>query len=272
MDKPFLEAYQLIENMAQNHYQWGSERTNVERSQLKGGMYEVSGPDHVNAKVDAPTQKIESLCVSPTATVAAMTPNCEICGVPGHFAINCQLLSETTPDQANYAQGNPYSNAYNSAWRNHPNLPYKNNNATFAPSTTPPGFQNQRGAPAAPTAPIKSNLELMIENFISTQTQQNKEFMNQNIHTNELVKHLANKVDAIATHNKMLETQISQVAQQQAAFAAPAGTFPGQPQPNPKGHVNAITLRSGKELEDPIAIRVRDRDLVKNIEKDSEKK
>ncbi|MCI42763.1 hypothetical protein A2U01_0064000, partial [Trifolium medium] len=44
----------------------------------------------------------------------------------------------------------------------------------------------------------------------------------------------------------MLETQISQVAQQQAATATPAGTFPGQPLPNPKGHANAVTLRSGK--------------------------
>ncbi|KAK2457130.1 hypothetical protein QL285_004433 [Trifolium repens] len=270
MDKPYQEAYQLIENMAQNHYQWGSERAAIEKSNTKGGMYEVSGIDHVNAKVDALTQKIESLTLAPTAAVAAVQPNCELCGVPGHVPTDCQLLVGL--DQVNYAQGNSYSNEYNSAWRNHPNLSYKNNNAMFAPSTTPPGFQNQRGAPAAPTAPIKSNLELMIENFISTQTQQNKEFMNQNIHTNELVKHLANKVDAIATHNKMLETQISQVAQQQAAFAAPAGTFQGQPQPNPKGHVNAITLRSGTELEDLIAIRVRDRDLVKSVEKDSEKK
>lgn len=66
----------------------------------------------------------------------------------------------------------------------------------------------------------------MMENFVKSQTQQNKEFMNQNIHTNELVKQLANKVDILATHNKMLETQISQVAQQQAATAAPAGMFP----------------------------------------------
>jgi hypothetical protein len=73
MDKPFLEAYQLIENMAQNHYQWGNKRTPVEKSQLKGGMYEVSSLDHVNAKVDALTQKIESLCVSPAATAATMT-------------------------------------------------------------------------------------------------------------------------------------------------------------------------------------------------------
>ncbi|XP_050909182.1 uncharacterized protein LOC127122952 [Lathyrus oleraceus] len=74
----------------------------------------------------------------------------------------------------------------------------------------------------------------MMEIFVASQTQQNKEFMNHNIHTSELVKQLATKVDALATHKKMLETQISQVAQQQATTAAPARTFPGQPQPNPK--------------------------------------
>ncbi|PNX67624.1 hypothetical protein L195_g063605, partial [Trifolium pratense] len=57
--------------------------------------------------------------------------------------------------------------------------------------------------------------------------------------------------------------------QQQAATAAPAGTLLGQPQPNLKGHVNAITLRSGTELEDPVAKRVRARDLGKIVEKDS---
>lgn len=40
----------------------------------------------------------------------------------------------------------------------------------------------------------------------------------------------------------MLETQISQVAQQQATTTAPAGTFPCQPQPNPKGQANSIPL------------------------------
>ena len=29
MDKPYNKAYQLIESMTQNHYQWGSERTSV---------------------------------------------------------------------------------------------------------------------------------------------------------------------------------------------------------------------------------------------------
>lgn len=53
-----------------------------------------------------------------------------------------------------------------------------------------------------------------MENFISAQTQQNKEFMNQNIRINELITQLGNKVDFMVTHNKMLETQITQVAQQ----------------------------------------------------------
>ncbi|XP_058757583.1 uncharacterized protein LOC131630855 [Vicia villosa] len=90
-----------------------------------------------------------------------------------------------------------------------------------------------------------------MENFIATQTQTNKDFLIQNVHTNEQIKQLATKVDALATHNKMLETQISQVAQQQAPTAAPVGTFPGQPQPNPKGHAHAIILRSGREMDKP---------------------
>ncbi|XP_058745929.1 uncharacterized protein LOC131618785 [Vicia villosa] len=92
----------------------------------------------------------------------------------------------------------------------------------------------------------------MIENFIAIRAQQNKDFLNQNIHTGEQLKQLANKVDTLATQNKMLEIQISQVAQQQASTAAPASTFPGQPQPNPKGHANAITLQSGTALDGPV--------------------
>lgn len=151
IDKPFQEAYQLIENMTQSHYQWGSEWTQVEKSQTKGGMYEVNGIDHVSAKVDALSQKIENLTITHAATVDAVTPNCEICGVPGHISSECKLLAGIPSDQVDYAQGNPYSNTYNPGWRNHPNFSYKNNNALFAPSQPPPSFQN--AVPAAPQAP-----------------------------------------------------------------------------------------------------------------------
>jgi len=50
----------------------------------------------------------------------------------------------------------------------------------------------------------------------------------------------------------MLETQISQVAQQVAASSQAPGVFPGQTEANPKAQINAITTRDGKQLEDPV--------------------
>ncbi|KAI5396354.1 hypothetical protein KIW84_062526 [Lathyrus oleraceus] len=231
MDKPYNEAYQLIENMAQNHCQWGGERTPVEKSQTKGGMYEISSLDHVHAKVDALVQKLDNLTIPPTATVAAVTPNC---------------------------------------WKNHPNFSYKNNNALYAPGQAPAvplGYQ--KSANNAPNMPRKSNLELMMESFIATQAQTNKDFLNQNIHTSEQLKQLASKVDALATHNKMLETQISQVAQHQASTTSPTRTFPGQPQPNSKGHANVVILRSGKEVDRPVDPRLQNPAMYQKPDKTS---
>lgn len=98
MDKPYEEAYQLIENMAQNHYQLGGERTFVEKLEPKGGMYEVIGINHVNAKVDTLTQKIESLTITPATTMDAVAPSCDLCGVLGYNVSECQLLVGIAPD------------------------------------------------------------------------------------------------------------------------------------------------------------------------------
>ena len=93
MDKPYAEANQLIESMAQNHYQWGSERANVEKSQTKGGMSEVNILDQVNAKVEALTQKLENLTTIPAATVAAVVQTCDLCGLQSHPPPECPLLT-----------------------------------------------------------------------------------------------------------------------------------------------------------------------------------
>jgi len=37
-----------------------------------------------------------------------------------------------------------------------------------------------------------------------------------------------------------------------AASTKTPGVFPGQTEANPNGHINAITLRDGKQLEDPV--------------------
>ncbi|XP_050908733.1 uncharacterized protein LOC127122436 [Lathyrus oleraceus] len=50
---------------------------------MKTGMYEVNGIDHVNAKMDALTQKTENLNITPTAGIAVVAPNSELCGTTG---------------------------------------------------------------------------------------------------------------------------------------------------------------------------------------------
>jgi len=57
---------------------------------------------------------------------------------------------------------------------------------------------------------------------------------------NDSLTKLNAKVDSFAAHNKMLETQISQVAQQVATSSQTPGIFLGQTEANPKAHVNAI--------------------------------
>lgn len=75
----------------------------------------------------------------------------------------------------------------------------------------------------------------------------------------------------MATHNKMLKTKISQVAQQQAAKAAPTGVFPDQPQPNSKGHANSITLQSGTKLDGSVDPRLQNLPMSQQNEKETSK-
>jgi len=106
MNKNYTEAYALIEDMTQNHYQWTNERaiTASSPSKKEAGMYEVSNLDHLTAKDDALTQKIEKMNVS-AVTPAPVSPPCEICGVFGHIGVDCQLGSAIEGvEQMNYAQ------------------------------------------------------------------------------------------------------------------------------------------------------------------------
>ena len=73
-----------------------------------------------------------------------------------------------------------------------------------------------------------------------------------NLVRRSLLTKLTSKVDSIATHTKMLETQISQVAQQVAISSKTPGVFPSQTETNPKYHISAITLRDGTQLKDPV--------------------
>jgi len=62
--------------------------------------------------------------------------HCEICGLIEHISLNCQVRSPFSQDpvEVNYVQNfnprptnDPYSNTYNSDWKNNLNLSYRSN-------------------------------------------------------------------------------------------------------------------------------------------------
>jgi len=137
MNKNYTEAYALIEDMAQNHYQWTNKRAITASSPFKkeAGMYEVSDLDHLAAKVDALTQKFEKINVS-AVTTTPVSPPCEICGIFGHIGVDFHLGSAINGvEQMNYAQ-------YNQGMRQNQNF-YKNSQNSYG-QVAPLGYANNR--------------------------------------------------------------------------------------------------------------------------------
>jgi len=138
----------------------------------------------------------------------------------------------------NYAQ-------YNQGMRQNQNF-YKTPQNSYGQMAPLAYANNQR-------AHQKSSLELLMENYVVNQSKQLQELKSQTGFLNDSLAKLNSKVDSTATHTKMLETQISQVAQQVATSSQTPGVFHGKTEANLNSHVNAISLRGSNQLEDTIA-------------------
>ncbi|KAJ9544205.1 hypothetical protein OSB04_023912 [Centaurea solstitialis] len=176
-----------------------------------------------------------------------------------------------------------FSPTYNPGWRDHPRLSYKNNQPPpiqqqpppiqqplpqqqvlqpqpqfqpqppfpqqqpYYPPQPQPQYQPRAPPPPPPNQPLqpppqRSYLETLLETQIAQQNQKNDYFQNS-------LTQVTTRLEAMSTHNKMIETQIAQLAQQIANSVRPQGQLPGQPEPNPRAQMNAITLRDGKANE-----------------------
>ncbi|XP_057248223.1 uncharacterized protein LOC125492319 [Beta vulgaris subsp. vulgaris] len=237
-------AKTLLDDMAANNYlnDWSISRG----APKKGGKYEVDAIATLSNTVQVLAAKVDQL------SSRSIAPVCEICEVQGHSFNECQYNTMgAVTEQANALlntntrpQNNPYSNTYNPGWKNHPNFSYKNNQPQPPPTnySQPPGFQQR--PPFSSSSSSTSNLETIIENLASSQAKQIEYQAKQNDFFN-------NSLQQIHAHNKMMENQMTQLAQQISHLSKPSGQLPGQTEPNPKGHINAISLRSGKELPEP---------------------
>jgi len=122
---------------------------------------------------------------------------------------------------------------------------YKNPQNSYGQVATPGYANNHRTLQ-------KCSLEILMESYVMNQSKQLQELKNQTGFLNDSLTKLNAKVEYFAAHNKMLETQISQVAQQVATSSQTSGVFLEQTEANPKVHVNAISLGSGRNLEENI--------------------
>jgi len=156
-------------------------------------------------------------------TCAPVLPPCEVYGIFCYTGVECQLGSVVrSPEQVNYAQ-------YNEGFRNNQNFYIQNPQNHFGQQTTPLSYANNQRVPQ------KCSLELLIENYFINQSVQLQELKNQTGFLNDYLVKISSKVDSILYSEQMLETQISQVAQQVVSFSQTSGIFPNQPEANPKG-------------------------------------
>ena len=140
------DAFELIEEMSANIYQWPSERTKSRKS--VAGVHELDAITALTAQVSALTKRLDA-CGMGTSGINAIQSSfisCEECG-GGHATDSCPGNQESVQFVANYnrQRNDPYSNVYNPGWRNHPNFSWKQNQDQVSQlkPTFPPGFQSQ---------------------------------------------------------------------------------------------------------------------------------
>ncbi|KAK9669418.1 hypothetical protein RND81_13G128300 [Saponaria officinalis] len=268
------QAKDLIEDMAASTYHWGPSRS-VRGSKTGSGSVHM-----MQTQIDELTQQISQLKASSSSSSAQV---CNLCGVQGHDSGDC--VSMPMSEQVN-AFGtrtfDPYSNTYNPGWAHNPRLSYANNNNTQQPSiqaqskpfNQPPGFnprpsyqqqqyeprpqfqqQNQQYQYHQSQPPIvqpKSGLELMMEQFVQVQGKKNDELTQSITNISNSIAGVSSSVSQLTSSQKMMETQIAQLAQKFNDSSKTQGQLLGKTEENPRGHVHAVTLRSGKELVDPV--------------------
>ena len=137
MSKSTEEAYNLLEKMATNNYQWSNERGMPRRMP---GMYELDGINMLNAKVDSLVKMFGNLGHANVISNPALS--CDWCG-GAHLSSDCQQVEQAQfISNMNRQQNNPYSNNYNPGWRNHPNFNWRDqgNQGNNFRSNNPPSF------------------------------------------------------------------------------------------------------------------------------------
>ncbi|XP_065861818.1 uncharacterized protein [Euphorbia lathyris] len=222
------EARQLISTMAEKSQQFGTRSSKTTQQ-----VNEVS-----NSNIENKFTELVALVRQIAADKVQPEKVCGVCSNVGHHTDECPSLQEDF-QQANAIGGfpgqpqrkyDPYSNTYNSGWRDHPNFNYGNQGGQ-------PRLQNQSyNRPPqvqGPSRPSTSNSGMPLEDIVKTLAESTFKFQQK---MEAEIQNLGSQMTQLATSVHKLEAQNS-------------GKLPSQTMENPKENASLITLRSGKEVE-----------------------
>ncbi|XP_062080494.1 uncharacterized protein LOC133785259 [Humulus lupulus] len=240
--KSYNEAYEILERISNNNYQWPTSRLSTGRK--VAGIHGVDAIFSLAAQVSSISNMLKTMNMGmnqsvgqPMGTQFGQMENisCVYCG-EGHTFDNCPSNPAVVCYMGNQNRNSPYSNSYNPSWRQHPNFSWSNQGVGPSNSSMPPKPNFSPGYP--PQAPQQrpqqqamqsSSLENMLKEYI--------------------VKNEA-MIQSQAASLRNLENQVGQLANE--LRNRPHGTLPSDtenPRNGSKEHCKAVTLRSGKGLE-----------------------
>ncbi|XP_075504558.1 uncharacterized protein LOC142541996 [Primulina tabacum] len=234
------EAYELLEQMTLNSYQWPSERSG---SRKPAGVYAVDPITSLTAQVSALTTQIAAMnkAGQSTSDVALVTAEEEPIVEKAQYIKNNR-------GYGGYRDNHP-PNTYHPGLRNHENFSYANNKNVLNPS---PGFNTQKGEG-------KPSFEDLVGMFV---TESGKRMTRTESRLDSMETHMGN----MGATMKSLETQIGQLAN--ALKDQNRGQFPSNTEVNPREQCKAVTLRSGKEIGN---LESAEENVESLVEKDNEK-
>jgi len=199
--------------MAQNTQQFGARESQVKRVNEIGSSSSIEGQlSHITAILNKiVTEGIQKVVIY------------GICCLGRHPTDACPTLQEGNVNAVYSNQGqrgyDPYSNTYNEGWRDHPNLRYDS-------KTNPPSFDQTSHQPSSQDG----------INFLLEQVLKKMDDRFQSVET--ILKQVQERQTATDTIVSNLQAQLQNM-------------LLSQPYPNPKENASAMTLRSGKDLEEP---------------------
>ena len=149
LSKSYTEAYEILERIGNNNYQWPSSRQPAVKR--LAGVHNIDAITTLLAQVTSLTNMVKATTFAPATVKQVTTLSFAYCGEEHDFD-NCPRNPASVNHVGNFTrqpQNNPYSNTYNSGWKQHPNILWSNQNRN-APAfnrqnrnTQPPGFYQQ---------------------------------------------------------------------------------------------------------------------------------